>query len=279
MDARKLLLAAATAALFGLSPVGASATETVPPTSPPEDSSPAPTETDSGGTRTSNLGQIKEGRVDLSITETTPGSDGADSGSGTDDDYADLVGLLTERDEPEISYPYTRADGCVVTLTYVSCPVGTGAVTITDVARFLPAAPAAVSQPDGWGIVKKPVNFMIDAETHIISSTLLDRPAQVRFTPVAFSIDTEQEGTIVAASGLGDTWENLRQDEFTETPTSHVFTERGTHAFTPTVVYAAAYRFADDPNWYDIPGSLTRTGPAQDILIGKIETVLVPNKR
>ncbi|QTX05679.1 hypothetical protein [Agromyces archimandritae] len=244
---------------------------------PPE--TPAPTEEpkNSGGAGGLLHGAISGSGVNLDASETTPGSDGADSGSS--DDYADLVGLLTERDEPEISYPYTRADGCVVTLTYLSCPVGTGAVTITDVARFLPAAPAAVSQPDGWGIVKKPVNFMIDAETHIASGALLDRPAQVRFTPVAFSIDTEQEGTIVAASGLGDTWENLRQDEFTETPTSHVFTERGTHAFTPTVVYTAAYRFADDPNWYDIPGSLTRTGPAQDILIGKIETVLVPNKR
>lgn len=152
---------------------------------------------------------------------------------------------------------------------------GAAAVTLSDVERFKPARPGALSQPDGWGLVDRPVNFVIDVEPHIVQGTLLDRPADVRFTPVAFRIETS-DGGVVESDDLGATWEELGVEDFTETATSHVFTERGTHTFTPTVLYTAEYRFGGS-GWTPIPGGLGIEGEPQEILIGKIETVLIPN--
>ncbi|QTX05639.1 hypothetical protein [Agromyces archimandritae] len=149
------------------------------------------------------------------------------------------------------------------------------AVSLEDVERYKPAGPGVVSQPEGWGIVDRPVNFVLNAEPHVVAGELLGQPADVRFTPVAFRVNFSDGGAI-DSNDAGATWEDLRQDDFTETATSYVFTERGDHQFTPTVLYTAEYRFAGS-GWTAIPGGLAIGGDSHPIYIGIIETVLVPN--
>ncbi|QTX05642.1 hypothetical protein [Agromyces archimandritae] len=152
---------------------------------------------------------------------------------------------------------------------------GTPAITMTDIERFQPADPGAVSEPDGWGVRNMPVNFVLQAEPHVVSAELLGQPADVRFTPVAFRM-VASDGGVVESTDQGATWAELGQDEFTVTPTSHVFTERGTHTITPTVLYSAEYRLAGG-TWMPVPGVLGIEGAPEEIYIGVIETVLVPN--
>jgi hypothetical protein len=146
-------------------------------------------------------------------------------------------------------------------------------LAIEDVASFVPTPPADDMQPaKGIAVRRLPANFLSQATEQVVSATLLGLPAEVRFTPVAFTWDTGDGGRVEATSP-GATWERLRQAELTDTPTSHRYEERGAYTVQPTVTYAAEYRF-DGSDWSLLDGTLDQPGPSYQLRIVTVETRL-----
>ncbi|MDP9027632.1 MAG: hypothetical protein M3N46_08735 [Actinomycetota bacterium] len=59
-------------------------------------------------------------------------------------------------------------------------------ITITDLARFLPANATLHAEPHGWAVVGVPANFWVDVRAVTVDGSLLGNTAQVRFTPRAY---------------------------------------------------------------------------------------------
>lgn len=152
-------------------------------------------------------------------------------------------------------------------------PAGEPAVTMRDIASFRPAEPGNGMEPGGWAVVGLPANFVAESSVQTLSGTLLGRPAEVRFHPVAYRW-THSDGAVVQTSTPGSTWEALGQAEFTETATSHVYAASGEYTVDVAVVFVAEYRF-DGSVWRWIDGTLSVPGAPQSVLVGEFDTVLV----
>jgi hypothetical protein len=133
-------------------------------------------------------------------------------------------------------------------------------VTLQDVAQFVPRDASIRSQPNGWALVRSPVNLFTDATAQVVDGTLLSRPAQVRFVPVSFTWD-HGDGTTTVTAGPGSSWRELGQQDFTSTDTSHVYPTIGDRRVSLTIGYSPSYRF-DGGAWQPIPGTLpVQVGP------------------
>lgn len=152
-------------------------------------------------------------------------------------------------------------------------PAGEPAVTMRDIASFRPAEPGNEMEPGGWAVVGLPANFVAESSVQTLSGTLLGRPAEVRFHPVAYRW-THSDGAVVQTSTPGSTWEALGQAEFTETATSHVYAASGDYTVDIAVVFVAEYRF-NGSVWRWIDGTLSVPGAPQSVLVGEFDTVLV----
>jgi hypothetical protein len=128
-------------------------------------------------------------------------------------------------------------------------------------------------EPNGWAVVHLAANFTATARPDVQSGVLLGLPAEVRFTPQAFSWDYGDGSTRRSADG-GTTWLRLGVPEFTPTATSHVYETRGTFTVRIGVVYGAEYRFGGQA-WQHITGSLNVAAPSFDVVVGDAKTVLV----
>jgi hypothetical protein len=147
------------------------------------------------------------------------------------------------------------------------------AITLSDVAGFLPHDASMRSQPNGWAIVGAPVNFFTDASVQVVDGTLLGRAAQVRFVPVSFTWD-HGDGTVSTTVGPGASWKQLGQQDFTSTDTSHAYSSIGDRKVALTIAYSPSYRF-DGGAWQQIPGTLpVQVGPVM-IHVLQGSTVLV----
>jgi hypothetical protein len=146
-------------------------------------------------------------------------------------------------------------------------------VTLDDVAGFVPRDASIRSQPNGWALVGAPVNLLTDASAQVVGGTLLGRPAQVRFVPVSFTWD-HGDGTSTTVDDAGSTWRDLRQQDFTATPTSHVYTQMGDRRVSLTIAYSPSYRF-DGGAWQAIPGTLPVTIGPVTLHVLQGSTVLV----
>lgn len=147
-------------------------------------------------------------------------------------------------------------------------------VTISDIASFRPHPAIDRMQPDGWTIVGLDTNFIASAGQHVVSGTLLGRPADVRFTPIGYSW-SYGDGASRASGSPGATWEALGLPEFEPTATSHVYGAPGSYLITLRVTYRAEYRF-DGSGWAQVVGTLTV--PANDLVVtvgSSAKTVLV----
>jgi hypothetical protein len=134
------------------------------------------------------------------------------------------------------------------------------AITLSDVAGFLPHDASIRSQPNGWALVGAPVNFFTDASVQVVDGTLLGRAAQVRFVPVSFTWD-HGDGTVSTTAGPGASWKQLGQQDFTSTDTSHAYPSVGDRRVAVTIAYSPSYRF-DGGGWQQIPGTLpVQIGP------------------
>lgn len=152
-------------------------------------------------------------------------------------------------------------------------PAGEPTVTMRDIASFRPAEPGNGMEPGGWAVVGLPANFVAESSVQTLSGTLLGRPAEVRFHPVAYRW-THSDGAVVQTSTPGSTWEALGQAEFTETATSHVYAASGEYTVDVAVVFVAEYRF-NGSVWRWIDGTLSVPGAPQSVLVGEFDTVLV----
>jgi hypothetical protein len=147
------------------------------------------------------------------------------------------------------------------------------AVSLEDVAGFVPRTASIRSQPNGWALVGAPMNLLTDAAPQVVDGTLLGRPAQVRFVPVAFTWD-HGDGTSTMVEGPGASWRDLGQHDFTSTPTSHVYDSMGDRQIALTIAYAPSYR-SDGGGWQQIAGTLpVQVGPVT-IHVLEGSTVLV----
>lgn len=161
-----------------------------------------------------------------------------------------------------VDYPFVRPDD----------PTGTPTVTITDLASFAPTPIALSVEPGNAGIADMPANFVAAASVHTQTGDLFGVPLTVRFTPVGYDY-TYGDGTTATLTAPGLSWEQLGQAQFTPTPTSHVYADRGTYTADLDVRYTAEIDFG--LGWYPVSGELTSDGPTQQIQIFEARTALV----
>ncbi|WP_167139768.1 PKD domain-containing protein [Diaminobutyricimonas sp. TR449] len=147
------------------------------------------------------------------------------------------------------------------------------AITLSDIASFRASAGNQAMEPDGWIVVGLDTNFYASASQHTRSGSLLGRPAEVRFTPVAYRWHYG-DGTGQVVSTPGASWSTQGLPEFSPTPTSHVYAAPGSYVITLTVHFSAEYRWAGS-GWTPISGTLAV--PANELVAtaGDIRTVLV----
>ena len=186
--------------------------------------------------------------VYLEGTLESPGGGGSGSGGGDD-----LVA------EPACPDPTAARD----------CFTVTGPLTMSDIAAFRPTAASHGMEPNGWAVIGLPTNFFSSGSPVIRSGTLLGGPAEVRFTPVAWSWDYG-DGSRRTTGTPGRAW----RTEFDETATTHVFEQRGSYVVTLVVQYRAEWRVAGGA-WVPVSGILSLPAPPQRVLVVGARTVLV----
>jgi len=164
------------------------------------------------------------------------------------------------------------------------CPVGTWGcaprddydivvITISDVARYHPSPGIQRMEPDGWVIVGLPANIYSVVGTRIVAGELLDQPADVRFTPIAWHWDYGDGSTATLAT-KGASWAAQGLDEFDTTPTSHIYREAGEYTIRLSITFRAEYRFAGS-TFVPISGTITLPANELHITAGGAKTVLV----
>ncbi|GHD48421.1 hypothetical protein [Mycetocola manganoxydans] len=154
-----------------------------------------------------------------------------------------------------------------------SCVEVSDAITLSDLAAFRPLAPSLRMEPDGWMLVGLPANFIVGTRTHVVSGTLFDHAVDVRFTPSSYSWSWG-DGTSTRSSVPGATWSSLGLPEFSTTPTSHVFDEKGLYRVSVTVSYTVEFRVATLA-WRSIAGTLPGPATVVAAVAGTAKTVLV----
>ena len=144
--------------------------------------------------------------------------------------------------------------------------------TIDDVAQFAPAPPGVVGEPDGFGVVGMPTNFVVGATEHTVDGEIFDVPVTVRFTPVAFLFDYG-DGATRETTTPGTSWQDLDVPQFTATDTSHSYADPGEYEASATIRYVAE---ADaGGGWFAVPGILEIDTPATVIRVVDVDTALV----
>lgn len=146
-------------------------------------------------------------------------------------------------------------------------------VTIEDLASFRPDAGVQHMEPNGWGIAGLDTNFFATVGGQILAGDLLGRPAEVRFTPVAYAWDYG-DGTRTEHASPGGSWSASGAAEFEPTATSHVYERRGRYAATLTVRFGAEYRY-DGGAWVPVQGTLRAVAPALSVQVVTGSTALV----
>src|SRR5690606_3811668 len=143
---------------------------------------------------------------------------------------------------------------------------------ITDLASFAPAPARITGEPDNLGVAGLPTNFTADATTHTRDGSLFGSPITARFTPAAFTFHYGDGQTLTTDTG-GQSWDALDLAQFTATDTSHTYTERGTYQAHVDTAYTAQIDLGT--GYIPVTGTLTITGPDQDIRIFDARTALV----
>lgn len=150
---------------------------------------------------------------------------------------------------------------------------GTPPITIRDIASFIPTPGTQQMEPNGWAVAGLPTNFYAITAPHVVEGTLLGRPADVRFTPVAYQW-AYGDGSAATLATKGGTWAALGIPEFEPTPTSHVYEQLGDYTITLSIVFGAEYRFDGSP-WLPVVGTITVPANELHIRVGTAKTVLV----
>ena len=201
--------------------------------------------------------------------ETTPGSPGSGGGGGSNGNGGGSGGPVDPVPCPVV------IDRCVGTGGDRGGPPTppSALVTLSDIARFRPAPGVQYMQPDGWMVVGLDANFYAVVDRQVQNGILLGRPADVRFTPVAYHW-AYGDGSSATRSTKGATWSAQGLREFDPTPTSHVYGAAGEYVITLTIDFAAEYRF-NGGAWTPIAGRLPLPANELRITVTGAKTVLV----
>lgn len=146
-------------------------------------------------------------------------------------------------------------------------------VTVEDLASFAPAIPTFTGEPEGVAVVGMPANLYAGASAQLIAGELFDYDVVVRFVPAAFRFDYG-DGTALTSPTGGASWTALGQAEFTPTPTSHVYTERGTYTASATALYSASVDFGIG-GWLPVPGYVEAVAGGYTVRAVEVRTALV----
>ena len=190
---------------------------------------------------------------------------GGGSGAGSDDSGDPAASLPPEKCLGRV---IVKEGDCAPTI-----PAPTAAVSLSDVAAFRPDVGSNAMQPNGWAVVGLDTNFLSRGGADVVSGTLLGGPAEVRFTPVAWTW-SYGDGATRRATTAGGLWAELGIPEFDATPTSHVYVAKGTYTITLTIDYVAEYRLGSGA-WVPIAGVLSLPSNPLTITVGSAKTVLV----
>ncbi|MGO1731355.1 hypothetical protein [Agrococcus casei] len=109
-------------------------------------------------------------------------------------------------------------------------------ITVRDVAQFQPSTSELIVEPNGWGIVNRPVNVFTDAEAHTSTGTVLGRPVTISWQLVSFTVDYG-DGTVETHTAPGHAWAD--GEPWMPTETSHIYTETGDYVVSASVEYSA----------------------------------------
>ncbi|GAA4752813.1 hypothetical protein GCM10025783_27100 [Amnibacterium soli] len=225
--------------------------------------------------------------VDVRGTTTRPGQDGSAGRGGSGAGSSGPARPLTDAELAALLDAVCFGDGaCGVRESVALNPLipaqpaaepeegddAAPVVTIDDLARFLPATAALHAEPNGWAVVGVPANFWAEASPATVAGELLDRAAEVRFTPQAYRFDYG-DGSSKTSATAGASWAALGQEELTGTPTSHVYWTRGDVQARVTVVYSAQYRVAGG-RWIRVAGAVSGTAPPERVLVVVERTAL-----
>src|SRR3954470_12415440 len=200
--------------------------------------------------------------VDLSAHASRPGRDtntpapGRPAIPGVPVEFVYENAASCSPDDPIAAFLVCRDD---LTVTFAGTDIPWQPITIADLESFRPAPPGITAEPGGWAVVGLPANFVAGSQQEVVPGMLLGAPAEVRFTPVAYTWDYG-DGTRRTTAEAGGTWDALGLAELAPTPTSHAYAARGRVSTSLTVTYAAEYRFLG-PAWIPVTGTLDVSAP------------------
>ncbi|MRH30260.1 hypothetical protein GH740_13215 [Microbacterium sp. SYP-A9085] len=146
-------------------------------------------------------------------------------------------------------------------------------MTLTDLVTFRPTPPTLATEPDHVGIAGLPLNLVAAAPPQTLHGELFDHDVSVRFTPHHFTW-TYGDGTTSTTTTPGRSWTQRGDAQFTPTPTSHVYAERGTYTAAVTVSYSPVVTF-DTGQTQAVAGYVTSTSAEQSLRILEARTALV----
>lgn len=206
-----------------------------------------------------------------------PASDSASGDSGWSGDAPGAVELpAVWRYDPITGKPiYARTRAPRGTTPAAPAPATLPTVIqSTDVANVAPKPGTLTTEPNGWAIMNTPMNAYVTATNHTATSTINSIPVTVTFTPESYEW-TWGDGTVTTTEVPGDSWANLGQPNWSETATSHSYSERGTITLSVRIKYSATV----SANGKTIPVTGLVTGPATSspILVVRSDAALVAN--
>lgn len=146
------------------------------------------------------------------------------------------------------------------------------AITINDLATFAPDSTVLAGEPENVGVAGLPMNFVASASISTANGTLFGYPIAVRFTPVGYDFRFG-DGASTSTEAPGTSWDALGQAQFTPTPTSHTYADRGEYTASVDVRYTAEIDLGI--GWFPINGELTASGAGQEVRIFEAHTALV----
>lgn len=146
-------------------------------------------------------------------------------------------------------------------------------LTFEDLSHVEPQSPSMRTQPTGWSVVNLPTNFIASIAEHVVTTEVLGRDVDVKFTPIRYDWSFG-DGATNATSSPGATWEQLGVAEFSTTPTSHRYQTVQSVEPMVTVTYSVAYRWLGQ-DWISMDGTLNRNASAPIVFVQNADTVLV----
>lgn len=215
--------------------------------------------------------RISGGGVDVEAQQRQHSSgSGGGSQTGPVVDTAPQAPTWISRNEGAGCVGLRTPAGCLTASTGTQSPT---AVTLADIAHFVPQSGSAVMEPDGWAIIGLPANFYATSRQHVLTGEVLSRAASVRFTPVAFRWDYG-DGSGATVSVAGSPWAAEGLPEFTDTATSHRFEAAGSYTVRSSVIMAPEYAFSGQ-SWTGIAGTINVPLNTLTVVVGTATTVLV----